>query len=83
MLKSFNFLLLYKNTILYTSCVKNSKQYIGYYANYSVFNLKGSKSEVTKIGSNPHFSEAILISFVMLNNGKRHFIIRNMNFTVG
>ena len=28
------------------------------------------------LGSNLHFSEAILISFVMLNNGKRHFVIK-------
>ena len=55
----------------------NFKTIPGYYANYSLFNLKGSKSEVTKIGSNLHFSEAILISIVMLNNGKRHFVVRN------
>ena len=29
------------------------------------------------LGSNLHFSEAISISFVMLNNGNRHFVIRN------
>ena len=29
--------------------MKISKQYIGYYAKYSLFNLKGSKSKVTKI----------------------------------
>ena len=80
MLKTFNFLLLNKNSILFTSCVKLSKQYLGYYANCSLFNLKGSKSEVTKLEfrlSDLHFSEAILISFVMLNNGKRHFVKRN------
>ena len=27
-----------------------SQQYLGYYAKYSFFNLKGSKLEVTKIG---------------------------------
>ena len=49
MLKVFNFLLLNKYSILFTSCVKFSQQYLGYYAKYSFFNLKGSKSEVTKI----------------------------------
>ena len=29
------------------------------------------------LGSSLHFSETILISFVMLKNGKRHFVIRN------
>ena len=48
--KVFNFLLSNKNSILFTSCVKNSEQYLEYYANYSLFNLKGSKPEVTKIG---------------------------------
>ena len=48
--KSIHFLLLNNNSTLFTSCVKISKQYHGYYANYSLFNLKGSKSEVIKIG---------------------------------
>ena len=82
MLIAFNVLLLYKNSILFTSCVKFSKQYLEYYANYSLFNLKGSKSEVKKIGIYAQICisviyEAILISFVMLNNGRRHFVIRN------
>ena len=80
MLKVFNVLLLNKNSILFTSCVKISKQYLEYYAKYSLFNLKGSKSEVTKkwnLVSSLHFSEAILISFLMLNNEKRHLVIRN------
>ena len=47
--KAFNVLLFSKTSILFTSCVKISKSYLGYYANYSLFNLKGSKSEVTKI----------------------------------
>ena len=48
--KAFNCLMLNKNSILFTLCVKISKQYLGYYAKYSLFNLKGSKSEVTNIG---------------------------------
>ena len=47
--KSIQFLLLNKYSVLFTSCVKFSQHYLGYYAKYSVFNLKGSKSEVTKI----------------------------------
>ena len=39
-----------QNSILFTSCVKISEQYLGFYAKYSLFNLKGSKSKVTKIG---------------------------------
>ena len=74
MLKEFNFLLLNKNSILFTLCMKISKQYLGYYPKYSLFNLKGSKSEVTK---SLHFSETTLISFGMLNNGRRYFVIRN------
>ena len=50
MLKVFNSLLLNKIIILSTSGVKFLQQYFGYYAKYSLFNLKGSKSEVTKIG---------------------------------
>ena len=34
----------------FNGMVKISKQYLGYYANYSLFNFKGSKLEVTKIG---------------------------------
>ena len=30
--------------------MKNPEQYIEYYAKYSLINLKGSKSEVTKMG---------------------------------
>ena len=48
--KSILFLLLNKYSILFTSCVKFSQQYLGYFAKYSFYNLKGSKSEVTKIG---------------------------------
>ena len=82
---SFNILLLNKNSILFTSCVKISEQYLEYYAKYSLFNLKGSKSKVTKLEfrlksafqwGNFNFicREAIFISFVMLSNEKRHFI---------
>ena len=78
MFKVFNLLLLKKKSIVFISCVKISKQYLGYYAKYSLFNSKGSKSEI--LGSSLHFSEVILISFVMLNNEKRHFV---MTFTVG
>ena len=45
-----NILLLNNNSILFTSCVKISEQYRGYYPKYSLFNLKGSKSKVTMIG---------------------------------
>ena len=50
------FLFLIKHSILLTSCIKISKQYrityyyYEYYTKYSFFNLKGSKSEVIKIG---------------------------------
>ena len=40
-----------KKSILFASFVKNSEQYLGYYAKYScLFNLKGYNSEVTKYG---------------------------------
>ena len=50
-----------------------------------LYKLQFIKFERVKIGSHKnwnldsslHFSEAILISFVMLNDGKRHFVIRN------
>ena len=43
-------MLLSKTSLLFTSCVKISEQYIEFCAKYSLFNLKpGSKSEVTKI----------------------------------
>ena len=73
MLNNLNILLLIKHSILFTSFVKKSGQYLGYYAKYSLFNLKGSKSKVTKYGilAQVCFSEVILISFVMLNNKKR------------
>ena len=48
MFNNFNILLLNKNSILFTLFVKISKQYLWYYAKYSLFNLKGSKSKVTK-----------------------------------
>ena len=65
MLNVFNILLLNKNSILFTSCVKISEQYLGYHAKYSLFNLKGSKLKVTKYRNlclNLPFSEAIFIS---------------------
>ena len=37
-------------SILFTPFVKISEQYVRYYAKYSLFNLKGSKSKVTKYG---------------------------------
>ena len=43
------FLLSNLHSIWFTSFVKISKQYIRYYAKYSLFNLKGSKSKVTKM----------------------------------
>ena len=60
-----------QTSILFTSCVKISDQYLGYFVKYSLFNFKGLKSKVTKIvklGSTFHFIAAILISFVTLNN---------------
>ena len=53
-----------QKTILFTSCVNISEQYLGYYAKYCLFNLKGSKSKVTVIGilgSSLCFIEAVLI----------------------
>ena len=49
MSKVFTFLLLNKIFILFTSGVKILQQYLGYYAKYSLFSLKGSKSEVKKM----------------------------------
>ena len=90
MLKVFILLLLRKHSILFTSCVNISQQYLGYYAKYGLFNLKGSISRVTKLEFRPkiilkslRFSEAILISFVMMNDEKHHFYNKNcMQFTV-
>ena len=45
--------------------------------NYSLFNLKGQIRKSQKLEFSLHYSEVILISFVMLNYGKRHFVIRN------
>ena len=70
--------------------MKISKQYLGYYAKYSLFNLKGLKSKVTKNGifrlKNVSV-RVILISFVMLNNTnktslriKMHKIHRGSDF---
>ena len=50
MLNNLNIMLLIKNSILFTSFVNTLEQYLGYYANYSLFDLKGSKSKVTKCG---------------------------------
>ena len=47
---NFSILLLNENAILFTSFVKISEQYLGQYAKYSLFNLKGSKSKTTKYG---------------------------------
>ena len=70
MFNNFDILLVNKYSIKITSFVKISKQYLGYYAKYSLFNLKGSKSKVTK--------NVIIISFVMLNDtNKKSFGIRN------
>ena len=49
MFKNLIFLLFNINSIWFTSFVKISKQYIRYYAKYSLFNLKGSKLKVTKM----------------------------------
>ena len=38
-----------KFNIIHIMC-EISEQYLGFYAKYSLFNLKGSKSKVTKIG---------------------------------
>ena len=51
MLNVFNILLLNKYSIEFTLCVKISEQYLEYYAKYSFFDLKESKSKVTKAGN--------------------------------
>ena len=45
----FDSMLLCTNSILFTSCVIISVQYLEYYAIYSLFHLKGSKLKVTKM----------------------------------
>ena len=50
MFNAFNILLLNKISTLFTSFVKISEQYLGYYEKYSLFNLKGLKSKITKYG---------------------------------
>ena len=64
MLKVHNFLLLNKNSILFTSCVKILKQYLGYYAKYNLYNLKGSKSEVTKMEFRLNFAFQCNFNFI-------------------
>ena len=46
-INNFNILLLNNHSILFTSFAKFSEQYLGYYARYKLFNLKGSESKVT------------------------------------
>ena len=48
MLNNLTILLLIKYSILFTSIVNISEQYLGYYAKYSLFNLKRPKWKVTK-----------------------------------
>ena len=75
MLNSFNILLIHTNSILFQSFVKISEQSLVYYAKNRVFNLKESKSKDTKnrfLGAIMGFSEVLLVSFLMLNNKKRH-----------
>ena len=47
--KIVNILVFIKTAKVFVSCVKISGKYLGYYTNYSLFNLKGAKSKVTKI----------------------------------
>ena len=67
--------------------MKFSKQYPGYYAKYSLFNLKGSKSEVTKwnLGSSLCFSEGFF-NFICYAEQYKQKVIQNkkcMKFTMG
>ena len=80
MLKAFNFFVVkQKNNSIHITC-ENFKT-----IPWVLCKLQPIEFERVKIGShkklnlasNLHFSEAILISFVMLNNGKRHLVIRN------
>ena len=61
--------------------MKVSQQYLGYNAKYSFFNLKSQKLEfrLKIISKSVRFSEAILISFVMLYNEKRRFVIKKLH----
>ena len=64
MLKVFNVLLLDKNSILLTSCVKISEQFLDYYVKYNLFNLKVSKIESHKkwnLGSNIFFRKNVIL----------------------
>ena len=51
--------------------MKILQQYLEYYAKYSLFNLKGSKSKVTEMEFK--LKSATIISFVMLNEEKTSF----------
>ena len=50
MLQLFKVLLLSKSSISFTPGVKISERYIEHYAKYSLFIMKGSKSEIKRIG---------------------------------
>ena len=80
MLNNFNILLINKNSIIFTSFVRISEQYLGYYAKYRLFSLKWSNRK--SLSSSLCLSEVILSSFVML---KCHFDMHKkcMKFTVG
>ena len=55
MLNVYNILLfneINETSILFTSYVDFLEQYLVYYVSYSLFNLKGSKSKVTKLTYN-------------------------------
>ena len=54
-----------------SNIIPTSEQNLEYFAKYSLSNLKGLllKSQTFKFG--------LIISFVMLNNKQRHFVIRS------
>ena len=72
MLNNFNILLLNTNSILFTSCVKISEQFLVFMHNTAYLIRKGQnrKSQKSNLGSIMCFSEVILISCVLLNNNQ-------------
>ena len=67
--------------------MKISKQYIGYYAEYSLSNLKGSKSKVTKMELRlMSVFQCGRFSFICYAKQYKQKVIRNkkfMDFTMG
>ena len=79
MFNVFNILLVINYSLLFTSYVNILDQYLGYYAKYSYFNLKVSKSKVSKAGNlGLHILESLagfhwgnFNYFVMMSNETR------------